>query len=185
MLQQIAKFLTPGQGQLIIEKYKSSFSPVSYYGDQNNRYRTADQVKLDTEDAMIRDITRAIAALTNIPAEHQEFPVLVRYLQGGEYKKHYDFFNPAKEYAEKELAKGGQRSKTALIYLNDDFKGGCTHFPVIKKMVRPENGKLVLWDNTHPDGSPDIDSLHAGLPVKEGIKYIFITWIRERPFGMQ
>jgi len=76
------------------------------------------------------------------------------------------------------MKRGGQRAKSALVYLNDDFTGGETEFPKINIRVSPQKGKLVLWDNTFEDGNPDHDSLHAGLPVISGTKYIAVIWIR-------
>ena len=45
-------------------------------------------------------------------------------------------------------------------------------------IIKPETGKLVIWDNTLEDGSGDPNSLHAGLPVIAGTKYIAVIWIR-------
>ena len=69
-----------------------------------------------------------------------------------------------------------------MIYLNDDFEGGETHFPSLNLVVKPKKGKLVIWDNVNEDGSLDFNSLHAGLPVKKGFKYIAVIWIRENKF---
>ena len=107
---------------------------------------------------------------------------VVKYSVGEEYKDHHDFFHPGEEYYEDEVNRGGQRLKTALVYLNDDFEGGETNFPNLNIKVDPKKGKLVLWDNIKDDGSLDYDSLHAGLPVKSGYKYIAVIWIRENEF---
>jgi hypothetical protein len=40
----------------------------------------------------------------------------------------------------------------------------------------------VVWDNLNPNGSLDYTSIHAGLPVISGIKYIAVIWIRENKF---
>ena len=39
-------------------------------------------------------------------------------------------------------------------------------------------GKGVLWRNTQ-DGKLLENSIHAGVPVTKGTKWIYITWIRE------
>ena len=41
-------------------------------------------------------------------------------------------------------------------------------------------GELVAWTNLNKNGTPNTDTLHAGLPVKKGTKYIIVSWIRER-----
>ena len=96
---------------------------------------------------------------------------------------HHDFFHPGEGYFEKEVTnRGGQRTKSALVYLNEDFTGGETEFPQINIKVLPKRGKLLAWDNLNSDGSLDYTSLHAGLPVESGIKYIAVIWIRENKF---
>jgi hypothetical protein len=40
---------------------------------------------------------------------------------------------------------------------------------------------VVLFDNVGPDGRPDADTLHAGLPVERGEKWLGTLWLRERP----
>jgi prolyl 4-hydroxylase len=50
----------------------------------------------------------------------------------------------------------------------------------MKYVVTPEMGKLVVWKNLNDDMSINLNSLHAGLPVTEGEKWICIIWVRER-----
>jgi hypothetical protein len=70
-----------------------------------------------------------------------------------------------------------QRYLTFLIYLNDDFIGGGTHFPTLKYTTRPKRGLAVLFQNTDSTGNVLPDSLHGGDPVKEGEKWICNKWI--------
>ena len=121
---------------------------------------------------------------SGLPVENQEEIHIVKYEIGGEYKPHHDFFHVTEDYAAEHIANGGNRIKSALIYLNDDFEGGETEFPELNIIVKPELGKLVIWDNM-VDGKLDYTSIHAGLPVKSGIKYIAVVFIRENNFGGQ
>jgi prolyl 4-hydroxylase len=113
----------------------------------------------DENNPLIQKIKLEVSKLSGLPIENQESFHIVKYLEGGEYKKHYDHssVNP--------------RVKTAMIYLNDSFEGGETYFPKLENKIVPEVGKLIIWDN-------DRDSLHAGLPVQYGIKYIAVIWIQ-------
>jgi prolyl 4-hydroxylase len=43
-------------------------------------------------------------------------------------------------------------------------------------------GKLVIWKNLNDDLSLNYNSLHAGLPVIRGEKWICIVWVRENKF---
>jgi prolyl 4-hydroxylase len=80
-------------------------------------------------------------------------------------------------------ASGGQRTWTAMIYLNDVEEGGATWFPQAGLRVAPRKGLLLAWNNMAPDGSPNTRTLHEGMPVVEGTKYIITKWFRESPWG--
>ncbi|QTF19488.1 2OG-Fe(II) oxygenase superfamily protein (fragment) [Xanthomonas citri pv. fuscans] len=46
--------------------------------------------------------------------------------------------------------------------------------------MRPRHGTLVCFDNLHAEGRPDADSLHAGLPVPAGSKWLGTLWFRQQ-----
>jgi prolyl 4-hydroxylase len=78
------------------------------------------------------------------------------------------------------MKSGGQRVYSCLFYLNDEFEGGETEFPIKKIKVTPKIGRMLMWSNLKIDGSLDFESLHAGLPVISGTKWIAIVWVREK-----
>jgi prolyl 4-hydroxylase len=50
--------------------------------------------------------------------------------------------------------------------------------------VAPLPGRAVVFDNmtyddASPQGRPDPDSLHAGMPVEAGEKWLATLWIRQ------
>lgn len=62
-------------------------------------------------------------------------------------------------------------STTTLIYLNNGYSGGGTHFPFINKTHKPQDyysGHYIHYNSNH------ILSYHAGLPVTKGIKYVLV-----------
>ena len=67
-----------------------------------------------------------------------------------------------------------------MLYLNQPEDGGATRFRAIGKTIRPETGKLLLWNNLNPDGSPNEATLHQGMKVRKGTKYIVTLWFREQ-----
>ncbi len=72
-----------------------------------------------------------------------------------------------------------QRLATMLVYLNDDFEGGHTHFPLLNASVVPEKGKALFFWVADPDTRDLFEkTLHAGTPVSEGHKWIANQWIR-------
>jgi prolyl 4-hydroxylase len=80
-------------------------------------------------------------------------------------------------------AEPNQRILTALVYLSDDYEGGETTFPHIGLSFRGRTGDALIFRNAGPDGRPDPLSLHAGLPVTKGIKYLASRWIRAKRFA--
>ncbi|MET4131553.1 hypothetical protein ABIE62_000665 [Porphyrobacter sp. MBR-155] len=44
--------------------------------------------------------------------------------------------------------------------------------------ITPQPGVLLIWNNALPDGCPNDATLHAGLPVERGAKYVITKWYR-------
>lgn len=70
-----------------------------------------------------------------------------------------------------------------MIYLNDTPKGGGTHFLYLDQIFYPKQGQAVIWNNLYPDGTPNRNTLHHGMPVEEGQKVIITKWFREKGSG--
>ncbi|MBF6991097.1 MULTISPECIES: 2OG-Fe(II) oxygenase [Cupriavidus] len=134
------------------------------------------------EHALIERIEARIAAVTGVPAEHGEGLQILNYKPGGEYQPHFDFFNPQRPGEARQLTVGGQRIATLVIYLNTPAAGGATAFPRLGLEVAPVKGNAVYFSYLLPDGMLDERTLHAGLPVAEGEKWIATKWLRERPY---
>jgi hypothetical protein len=77
----------------------------------------------------------------------------------------------------------GNRTWTVMIYLNEPEAGGATRFKAIDKIVQPETGKLLAWNNRRPDGSLNPATIHQGMKVRSGVKYVITKWFREKPWG--
>ena len=69
---------------------------------------------------------------------------------------------------------------TLLIYLNDGFEGGETHFPLTGLRFKGRKGDALLFHNVLPGGAPDPITLHAGLAPARGEKWLFSQWIRDK-----
>jgi len=103
-----------------------------------------------------------------------------RYAPGQEFRPHTDTFNPGGYDYLVHTERGGQRSWTAMVYLNQPEDGGATRFKNIGKTIQPETGKLLAWNNLR-DGQPNDATIHQGMKVRRGTKYIVTKWYRERP----
>lgn len=69
-----------------------------------------------------------------------------------------------------------------FVYLNHVSEGGGTEFPRIGVVVEPRRGKAVKFLNCDADGKPNPETLHAGLPVIRGEKWLATLWFWDRPF---
>jgi prolyl 4-hydroxylase len=147
------------------------------------KYRTSETCDLDSAVPIVAEVDRLIADFTGLPPAHGEPIQGQRYAVGQEFKQHTDYFEPnGREYQEY-CGVAGNRTWTAMIYLNEPEAGGATRFKAIDKIVQPETGKLVCWSNRRADGSLNPATLHAGMPVRKGVKYVVTKWFREREWG--
>jgi prolyl 4-hydroxylase len=135
------------------------------------------------ETELVRRIERRIAQLLEFPEAHGEPIQILHYLPGGEYRPHFDYFDPQQPGSDKVLAMGGQRIATLIMYLNDCEQGGATTFPKVGVSVLPKRGNAVYFAYTAPDGALDARSLHGGAPVRGGEKWIATKWLREYEYA--
>lgn len=146
-------------------------------------YRTSETGDLDPADPHVIAVERRIAALTGLDAVYGEPLQGQRYAVGQEFKAHTDYFEPAGVDYQRYCGVAGNRTWTVMIYLNTPQAGGATRFKVIDKIVQPETGKLVAWNNRRADGSPNAATLHQGMKVRSGVKYVITKWFREGAWG--
>ncbi len=135
------------------------------------------------ENELIRRIEQRITELTQHPLERGEPLQILHYQPGGEYKPHFDYFDPAQPGNEAVLRHGGQRVATLVMYLNDVEAGGSTVFPEVGLDVLPRKGNAVYFAYTTEQGQLDARSLHGGSPVSAGEKWIATKWFRQQPYG--
>lgn len=108
-----------------------------------------------------------------------------RYRAGEEYRHHSDHFRVERDHWQRERMRGGQRTWTAMLYLNAVEAGGATDFPRLDLAIQPEPGLLVAWNNMDHRGRPNPALFHAGMPVSAGVKYVITQWYRLEPWSWQ
>jgi predicted 2-oxoglutarate/Fe(II)-dependent dioxygenase YbiX len=134
------------------------------------------------ETDFVTQLVRARAAhAAQVPADTLEPPEVLHYAVGECYRPHVDFFHPQLPNFADQMRAKGQRVKTCLVYLNDDFEGGETEFPKLKLKYRGRAGDALIFENVKPNGSGDLQTLHTGLPPTRGEKWLFSQWIRSKP----
>ncbi|MGA9335261.1 MAG: 2OG-Fe(II) oxygenase [Rudaea sp.] len=134
-------------------------------------------------DPFITRLDRRIAALMNCPLEHGEGLQILRYRTGGQYTPHFDYFPPTDPGSRTPMANGGQRVSSLIIYLNDVDDGGATIFPELKLTVGPKKGAAVYFEYCNSRNQVDPMTLHGGMPVLEGEKWIATKWMRQHRYG--
>jgi prolyl 4-hydroxylase len=121
-----------------------------------------------------------VSAASGFPLAHMEDASVLRYRPGESFAPHMDVVPDTPAYTE-EIAQFGRRFATCLVYLNDGFTGGETEFPEVGYRFRGEPGDAIHWVSFDASDRPDPLTLHAGLPVLSGEKWLLSQWIRDRP----
>jgi prolyl 4-hydroxylase len=130
---------------------------------------------------LVVQLIRARAALAaGVPQDHLEPPEVLNYSQGQQYRLHVDFFHPSLPHFADIIRERGQRTRTLLIYLNEDYIGGETEFPELGVKFRGRRGEALLFENVNASGDGDMRTAHAGTPVTTGHKWLFSQWIRNQ-----
>ena len=133
---------------------------------------TATMGPVDLDLALVT-INRRIAHLSRIPFDQGEFLSVLHYSSGQEYKPHFDWLPPGDD-----VEKMGQRVTTSLLYLNEDYEGGETHFLTPDIRFKGNAGDLLIFRNVDADGKPDDQARHASLPIISGAKWLASKWFR-------
>ncbi len=177
-------FLVPEECAALIERIDLARRP-STLADHNgdHSFRTSETCDLDHADPVVAALDAKLAQLSGIDPAYGETLQGQRYAEGQEFKPHTDFFDEGGVDYERFCSLSGQRTWTFMIYLNDVAAGGATRFKLIDKTVQPERGKLLAWNNRRADLSPNPATLHHGMKVRQGVKYVITRWYRERPWG--
>jgi prolyl 4-hydroxylase len=144
-------------------------------------FRTSDTCAFDPAHPIVAELDCRIADYIGADRALGEPMQGQRYSIGQEFKLHTDYFEPNSADYDTHCLHTGQRTWTAMIYLNLPEAGGATRFKTIGKTIEPEIGKLVAWNNRLDDGTPNPSTLHQGMKVRAGRKYIITKWYRERP----
>lgn len=180
----IGNFLTAAECAQLCTMIDTVARPSSLHElDYASGFRTSYSGDLDPHDPFVAGISQRIDAVLGVEAEIGEPVQGQRYLPGQQFKPHNDWFYTSEGYWPQEEARGGQRSWTAMAYLNAVEAGGSTAFTALGIQILPKPGVLLLWNNALPDGRPNEATLHAGTPVERGVKYVITKWYRTRKWS--
>ncbi|MEO6040268.1 MAG: 2OG-Fe(II) oxygenase [Croceibacterium sp.] len=177
----VGEFLTGEECTRLMTLIDAVARPSSAFDiDYSTGYRTSYSGDPDPADPFVKRIQRRIDDLLGIDPAHGETVQGQRYLPGQQFKPHTDWFPAGTAYWDQEKARGGQRSFTAMAFLNAVEAGGETAFARLGLSFAPKPGALLVWNNADLEGRPNPFTVHAGTPVERGVKYIVTKWYRAR-----
>lgn len=177
----IGDFVSPAECKRLCTMIDLVAKPSTLHEEgYDSGFRTSYSGDLDPLDSFVMGLSRRIDDLMGINPICGEAIQGQRYLPGQQFKPHNDWFYATEAYWPFERKRGGQRSWTAMAFLNEVEEGGETHFTEIGIKIAPKPGVLLVWNNALPDGSPNEGTIHAGTPVIKGAKYVITKWYRTR-----
>ncbi len=177
-------FAPPGFSEWLIDRARDRLVAASVNQAGEPIVRTARDFGFGPRE---RDLVLAIlqeraARLVSLPVDYHEPPNVISYEPGQEFGLHVDYIDPRVPEFRAELASMGQRTATIVTYLNAEFDGAETLFPDAGVKFRGGVGDAVVFVNVLPDGTPDFNTRHCGLPPTRGRKWVLSQWIRAKPF---
>jgi prolyl 4-hydroxylase len=175
-------FITKEDADYILEMAEYNYEESIIVGDKPDGIRKSQTYWLNKDDPIAKKIITKVCAIDKYNIEQAEDIQVVKYEPNGYYKEHHDSCCDDNDLCKK-FNKDGNRVLTMVIYLNDEFEGGSTRFPNIDKEYKPEKYSGILFYPMNKNGDKCHDnSLHAGMPVTSGEKYIANVWLRDKTY---
>lgn len=172
-------FLSPGECERLIELIESNLRPSALFSDKTGTgARTSQTHFFNADEPEVAALGVKLDSVLGLERRQAETIQGQRYDFGQEYRHHCDFFRQEREHWQTERRRGGQRTWSAMVYLNAVKAGGATDFSELDLNVKPEPGLLIAWNNMDRNGHPNRATRHAGMPVEAGQKYVVTQWYR-------
>ncbi len=174
-------FMTPEECDALTGLIDADVKPSQIFrSTADPEYRTSLTCNLPRAEALVLEVEQRMADLLGVPLEQSETLQGQRYTPGQQFKAHHDYFTGGKSYSEAVAKEGGQRTWTAMVFLNEPEAGGSTRFERAGVEVPPRTGTLLTWNNMGRDGLPNRFTRHEGSRVEAGAKHVLTKWFRER-----
>lgn len=177
----IKSFLTADECDAIMEMSLNKLAPSGLAGSNefDNTIRQSDTTFIRKAD--LHDVYERTRRVTGSSIDAAEDLQVVRYKPNGFYKPHYDACCygscSSDNDSGKRLLTNSQRTKTLLVYLNDDFEGGKTIFPNLGEEYKLNKGDALLFSNLNWFGYCTPLAMHGGDTVQSGEKWICNIWL--------
>ena len=173
----IHNFISDEEIEHIKKEAESKFSTSTI--DENKTIdkntRDSETAWLDLEDPVVNRVAQRCTSLTDRPLQNCEKLQVLRYGPGGFYKPHQDTFSDVK---------GNKRMYTIILALNDNYEGGETVFPNLRRQYKLKKGDALFFHTLDNYELMTSKALHGGTPVKSGEKWICNLWVHKYPYGV-
>ena len=188
ILYVVNDFLSNDECEAFIDASKGKLKPSTVISPDKHiqhESRSSENCWIEhSANDIVHEVSKRFSILVQMPIRNAEQYQLVYYKKGAQYKPHFDSFDYKTADGKKNWEPGGQRMITVIAYLNDVEEGGETGFPELGINIPPNKGDAVVFHNTLPDDAathPRINprSLHGGMPVHKGEKWMVNLWFRE------
>ena len=152
----VRSFLTPELCEQVIGLIDKDRVPSGLLAPTADpEFRTSESCNLRPADTVNQAVETKLNTLMGIQPTHGETIQGQRYAVGQQFKPHHDFFHTTEAYWADQEKQGGQRTWTAMNFLNEPESGGQTYFPQANVRVTPKTGNLLAWNNMDPYGQPN------------------------------
>jgi predicted 2-oxoglutarate/Fe(II)-dependent dioxygenase YbiX len=151
--------VTPEEREHIMKRAekKLAVSTVAENRVIDKKIRDSETAWLDMSDPVVKRVCEKCVSLTDRPLDNCEHLQVLRYRPGGHYKPHQDTFSDTK---------GNKRMYTVILALNDDYEGGETEFPNLKKKYKMRAGDALFFHTLDNYELIDIQGFTWGSPCK-------------------
>lgn len=152
------------------------FRPSTVGGNHqvNTNIRQSETAWLDLDDPVVRRVAERCLQHVDRPLLNCEKLQVLRYRPGGFYKPHYDVFS--------DDPKSNPRMYTFILALNEEYDGGATAFPRLKREYRLRAGDGLLFENLDNYEFMTGKAYHGGKPVERGEKWVCNLWVHKYPY---
>ena len=140
-------FLSIDECKGLVDLIDATAIPSTLYEGGPASFRTSDSCHPDRTNPLVSLVEARMSDVLGIDNSHAETMQGQRYFAGQEFKPHHDFFHLDQAYWKVERLGGGQRTWTAMIFLDEPEAGGNTEFPDLGFGMRPRAGKMLMWNN--------------------------------------
>lgn len=184
--KHIKNFITEEEANILIELARPRLGPaqVRQYST-DTKYRKG-QVAWINESVhpVIKKIRQKVSTLSGFPVENMEQLQVGHYNPGDFFKPHYDQCESNQQWCHNTTyPRGGPRIYTFLMYLNNNFDGGYTHFTKLNKKYKLNKGDVIWFHNLDKQQQKVHHlSMHEGTALEGGQKWIATVWVRENKF---